>query len=78
MCIPIAAKLWLQRLLELRDRSRNYALRILTGGGDKIFSAGWDLKALNSMVKLQLDNWWETADDYGVGGFAGLDRELER
>ena len=43
---------------------------ILTGGGEKIFSAGWDLKALNS-GEMQLDNWWET-DDYGFGGFTGL------
>lgn len=43
---------------------------ILTCGGDKIFSAGWDLKALNS-GEMQLDNWWET-DDYGAGGFTGL------
>ena len=31
---------------------------ILTGGGEKIFSAGWDLKALND-GEMQLDNWWE-------------------
>jgi len=43
---------------------------ILTGGGEKIFSAGWDLKALND-GDMQLDNWWET-DDYGEGGFTGL------
>jgi crotonobetainyl-CoA hydratase len=43
---------------------------ILTGGGDRIFSAGWDLKALNS-GDMTLDNWWEN-DDYGIGGFAGL------
>ncbi|SLN34385.1 Carnitinyl-CoA dehydratase [Roseovarius albus] len=43
---------------------------ILTGGGDKIFSAGWDLKALNA-GEMQLDNWWES-DDYGDGGFTGL------
>lgn len=43
---------------------------ILTAEGDRIFSAGWDLKALNS-GDMQLDNWWETAD-YGDGGFAGL------
>ena len=43
---------------------------ILTGGGDKIFSAGWDLKALNA-GEMQLDNWWES-DDYGEGGFTGL------
>ena len=43
---------------------------ILTGAGGKIFSAGWDLKALNA-GEMQLDNWWET-DDYGDGGFTGL------
>jgi crotonobetainyl-CoA hydratase len=43
---------------------------ILTGGGEKIFSAGWDLKALND-GEMQLDNWWE-ADEYGFGGFTGL------
>ncbi|MEM8581663.1 MAG: carnitinyl-CoA dehydratase [Pseudomonadota bacterium] len=43
---------------------------ILTAGGDKIFSAGWDLKALND-GDMQLDKWWES-DDYGAGGFTGL------
>ena len=37
---------------------------IITGGGDKFFSAGWDLKAAAE---------GETPDsDYGVGGFGGL------
>ncbi len=54
---------------ELRD-DPELRVGILTGEGDKIFSAGWDLKALNS-GEMQLDNWWETAD-YGEGGFAGL------
>ncbi len=37
---------------------------ILTGKGEKFFSAGWDLKAVNE---------GEQADaDYGVGGFGGL------
>lgn len=43
---------------------------ILTADGDRIFSAGWDLKALNSGA-TKLDNWWEDGD-YGDGGFAGL------
>ena len=43
---------------------------ILTAAGDRVFSAGWDLKALNA-GEMSLDNWWETAD-YGIGGFAGL------
>ena len=37
---------------------------IITGGGEKFFSAGWDLKAAAA---------GETPDsDYGVGGFGGL------
>ena len=43
---------------------------ILTAEGDRVFSAGWDLKALNA-GDMSLDNCWETAD-YGDGGFAGL------
>ena len=43
---------------------------ILTAEGDRVFSAGWDLKALNA-GDMTLDNWWETAD-YGIGGFGGL------
>ncbi|MDG1935401.1 MAG: carnitinyl-CoA dehydratase [Paracoccaceae bacterium] len=54
---------------ELRE-DNDLRVAILTGGGDKIFSAGWDLKALND-GEMQLDNWWET-DDYGEGGFTGL------
>ena len=48
----------------------NLRVAILTGGGDKIFSAGWDLKAHND-GEMQLDNWWET-DDYGEVEFTGL------
>ena len=37
---------------------------IVTGAGEKFFSAGWDLKAVND---------GEAADaNYGVGGFGGL------
>ena len=54
---------------ELRE-DNDLRVAILTGGGEKIFSAGWDLKALND-GEMQLDNWWET-DDYGEGGFTGL------
>ena len=54
---------------ELRD-DKELRCAILTGAGDRIFSAGWDLKALNA-GDMQLDNWWET-DDYGDGGFTGL------
>ena len=54
---------------ELRDNP-DLRVGIITGEGDKIFSAGWDLKAVNS-GEMELDNWWEKAD-YGGGGFAGL------
>ena len=43
---------------------------IITGAGDRVFSAGWDLKAVNS-GEQQLDNWWETEKDL-FGGFAGV------
>lgn len=43
---------------------------IITGAGERIFSAGWDLKALDS-GEQQLDNWWESESDV-FGGFSGL------
>lgn len=52
----------------LRD-DPDLSVGIITGAGEKIFSAGWDLKAVSS-GEMQTENWWE--DDYGPGGFAGL------
>lgn len=43
---------------------------IITGAGDRIFSAGWDLKSLDDGT-TQLDNWWEQ-EDASLGGFAGI------
>lgn len=57
-----------QAFAMLRD-DPELSVGIITGGGEKIFSAGWDLKSLNS-GEMSTDNWWE--DDYGPGGFAGL------
>ncbi|MFT4725589.1 MAG: crotonobetainyl-CoA hydratase [Granulosicoccus sp.] len=54
---------------QLRD-DPDLRVGILTAAGDRIFSAGWDLKSLNA-GDTQLDNWWDDAD-YGEGGFAGL------
>ena len=54
---------------ELRNND-DLKVGIITGEGEKIFSAGWDLKAVNS-GEMEMDNWWEKAD-YGDGGFAGL------
>jgi len=48
---------------------------IITGAGERIFSAGWDLKALDS-GEQQLDNWWESESDV-QGGFAGLTENWE-
>lgn len=66
--IPMSQQLG-RAFAELRD-DPELRVGILTGAGEKIFSAGWDLKALNA-GEMTLDNWWETAD-YGDGGFAGL------
>ena len=52
----------------LRD-DPELSVGIITGGGERIFCAGWDLKAVES-GEMSIDNWWE--DDYGPGGFAGL------
>ncbi len=41
---------------------------IITGGGEKFFSAGWDLKAAASGEEVD--------GDYGIGGFGGM-QELE-
>ena len=54
---------------ELRD-DPELRVAILTAEGERIFSAGWDLKAVNS-GETELDEWW-SAGDYGEGGFAGL------
>jgi crotonobetainyl-CoA hydratase len=43
---------------------------IVTAAGWKVFSAGWDLMAIDS-GEQQLDNWWET-EDADLGGFAGI------
>ena len=52
----------------LRD-DPELSVGIITGGGERIFCAGWDLKAVES-GEMSIENWWE--DDYGAGGFAGL------
>ena len=41
---------------------------IVTGAGERIFSAGWDLKA--AAGNEEVGKWWEL--DYGPGKFAGL------
>jgi crotonobetainyl-CoA hydratase len=41
---------------------------IVTAAGDRIFSAGWDLKAAHENDEIA--RWWDL--DYGPGKFAGL------
>lgn len=43
---------------------------LITGAGKKIFSAGWDLKELDS-GDIQLDEWW-LGEDTSLGGWAGI------
>ena len=47
----------------------NLRVAILTGAGEKFFSAGWDLKAAAAGASA--------ADDYGSGGFGGLTEFLD-
>ena len=55
--------------VELRD-DPDLRVGIITGAGEKIFSAGWDLKAIDSGEQA-LDNWWES-EVAASGGFAGI------
>jgi len=52
---------------DFRDNP-NLRVAIITGGGEKFFCAGWDLKAAASGEEVD--------GDYGVGGFGGI-QELE-
>ena len=57
-----------EAFVTLRD-DPDLMVGVVTGGGEKIFSAGWDLKAVDQ-GDMAAENWWD--DDYGPGGFAGL------
>ena len=57
-----------EAFVTLRD-DPELSVGIITGTGERIFCAGWDLKAVES-GEMSMDKWWE--DDYGAGGFAGL------
>ena len=58
-----------EALVYFRDNPE-LSVCIITGAGEKIFSAGWDLKSLDS-GDTALDNWWEN-EDPELGGFAGI------
>ena len=53
--------------VQLRD-DPDLRVGVVTAAGDRIFSAGWDLKAAAS--NEEVGKWWEL--DYGPGRFAGL------
>jgi crotonobetainyl-CoA hydratase len=53
--------------MDFRD-NRDLRVAIITGGGEKFFCAGWDLKAASGGEEVD--------GDYGVGGFGGI-QELE-
>ena len=69
MCIRDRSRELAEAFSELRDND-DLKVGIITAEGRKIFSAGWDLKALNK-GEIKLENWWDEGD-YGDGGFAGL------
>ncbi|NQV85819.1 MAG: enoyl-CoA hydratase/isomerase family protein, partial [Woeseiaceae bacterium] len=52
---------------DFRDDPK-HRVAIISGGGEKFFSAGWDLKAAASGEEVD--------GDYGIGGFGGI-QELE-
>ena len=58
-----------EAIVTLRD-DPELRVGLLTAAGERIFSAGWDLKAVNR-GEQQLDKWWEADADL-PGGFAGL------
>jgi len=49
---------------DFRDNP-NLRVAIITGGGDRFFCAGWDLKSVAAGNE-------DTSSDFGVGGFGGL------
>jgi crotonobetainyl-CoA hydratase len=66
--LPTSRKLG-EAFVYFRDNP-DLAVAIVTGAGEKIFCAGWDLKALDA-GDTTLENWWE-AEDPELGGFAGI------
>ena len=58
-----------EAVVTLRD-DPELRVGIVTATGERMFSAGWDLKAVDR-GDTKLDEWWEA--DVGLpGGFAGL------
>ena len=66
--LPTSRKLG-EAFVHFRD-DPELRVAIVTGAGEKIFCAGWDLKALDD-GETPLENWWE-AGAPALGGFAGI------
>lgn len=66
--LPTSRKLG-EAFVYFRDNP-DLKVAIVTGAGERIFCAGWDLKALDA-GDTPLENWWE-AEDPDLGGFAGI------
>jgi len=62
-----ASRLLGQAFVTLRD-DPDLRVGIVTAAGDRIFSAGWDIKAAHA--GSEVGKWWDI--DYGPGKFAGL------
>src|SRR5512134_2562876 len=56
-----------EAFVRLRD-DPELRVGIVTAAGDRLFSAGWDIKAAHEDEEVGV--WWER--DYGPGSFAGL------
>jgi crotonobetainyl-CoA hydratase len=56
-----------EAFVRLRD-DPELRVGIVTAAGDRVFSAGWDIKAAHASGEV--GKWWE--QDYGAGRFAGL------
>lgn len=56
-----------EAFVQLRD-DPDLRVAILTATGEKVFCAGWDIKAANA--NGEVGKWWEI--DYGAGKFGGI------
>ena len=63
----VTSRLLGQAFVRLRD-DPELRVGIVTAAGERVFSAGWDIKAAHGGEEV--GRWWHL--DYGPGKFAGL------
>jgi crotonobetainyl-CoA hydratase len=63
----VTSRLLGEAFVQLRD-DPDLRVGIVTAAGDRLFSAGWDIKAAHAGDEV--GKWWEV--DHGPGKFAGL------